>query len=165
MKPLLLIICLALITSCITENRIKKYQVTHPDLCSSICPVAPPIYVHDTIHKIDTITNVIQPDTADLNNSIRFWQMVDSANCQSVVDSVKQWYLKHPVKVTKVRTDTFLIKAIQFVPDTALIRKAELKGYSEAENKYKHFDWWKLAWFVTAGLSLLVILFLLFRKK
>lgn len=151
--------------SCVTETSIRKYQVTHPELCEAICPQQAPNYIHDTIHKTDTITTVIEPDTADLNNMVRFWQLVDSANCQAVVDSVKAWYKSHPVRITKVRTDTFMIRAIQFVPDTALQNKAYKQGYYDAEKIYKRFDWWKLWCFVISGLSVLVISFLLFRRK
>lgn len=153
------------LASCVTETSIRKYQVTHQELCDNICPKEPAKYIHDTIHKTDTITTVIEPDTADLNNMVRFWQLVDSANCQAVVDSVKSWHKSHPIRITKVRTDTFMIRAVQFVPDTALQNKAYKKGYSEAEKIYKKFDWWKLWCFVISGLSVLVISFLLFRKK
>jgi len=149
--------------SCITETRIKKYQVAHPELCAVICPEKPPVYVHDTTTITDTLTQTIEPDTAGWWN---FLHALDSASFQARFDSLKTWYDKHPRTVNHFRSDTIMIKAIQFVPDTSLIRKAELKGYTEAKKKYEvTFDYWKLAFFSLLGLSVLIVLYLLFRKK
>jgi len=115
--------------------------------------------------KPDTIITQTPIDTTELNNTIKFWQMIDSVSCQAVLDSVKNWFLKHPVKIeTKIEIPK-IIKDTKFYKDTSDYAKIRQSGYDKAKKEFDKFDWFMVAFFVMAGIWLIENLYLLLRKK
>ena len=157
-----------LLTSCVTEKKVKKYCIDKPEILNEICPKIDTTRKTITVIKIDTITTVTQ-DTSGQAEMIAFFQMIDSIQFAAVKDSIlkKCGTVKIVYKtITKeiFRTDTFILS------NDAALKLAENNGYNRGlidGQKYKKTWYWiaGLGWLVCLLLILLIIGFFRFKKK